>query len=195
MDELKQQARTAFLDEVSDGTSRHSETTTLPVGEQEVEVEIRALPIAEYESTKLPDVVRDADGGVVDEYEDMQYSTLRGVALLQRCAYVPGTDERIFSEPEDARQILDQPFDASGWLPRLIGLVKYVHGQRSEPPPGVTEPKLAEIAQAAEDLETIAASKEDLDASKVETIAGRIKSFARLLDNGTAEDPEAGEGK
>lgn len=183
-EELKQQARTALLSEGTGDQARTSRTTTVTVDEHDVEVEVRALPLSTYESTRIPPVIRTEDGGVETKYEDMQLSTIRQVALICECTYIPGTSERIFDEPGDVRQLLDAPFHQRSWLNQLAELVDYVHGRRTDPPEGIQDPLLGEIEESARDMQRQAESADDLSAQNVATIAERIANLAGRMHRG-----------
>lgn len=194
-DGLQEQYRTVFLDEGSGDNARRSETVTVQIGEHELDVEVKALTIHEFESTDVPSICYDNAGQLKEPYDSAEEETLRNAHRVAKCARIPETGERIFTEPSDFKGMIEAPYNASGWFSRLINAVLYVHGFRNIPPEGMRDQRLVEIAEAAEELERVAQTEDELDGEQVAEIASRIGTWARYLDHGVESDATADEGK
>jgi len=181
----REKYRTAFLDEGTGDSARRSETLTVTLAGEDLELEVRSLSIDEYESTGYPPACLDDSGQVQDQYADMQASTLAHVHLAQKCCYIPDTDERPFDQPSDAEQILDAPFEQGGWVQAIFEMVDYVHGRQQQPPQGAELPQMTNIKSAASDLKQIARDADDgLDPDEVADIADMIEGYVDLHEGG-----------
>lgn len=194
-DGLQEKYRTVFLDEGSGDSARRSETVKVQIGDHELDVEVRALTIHEFESTDIPGLCFDDSGELKEPYDETEEETLRNAHRVAKCARIPETGDRIFTEPSDYKQMIQAPYNASGWFARLINAVLYVHGFRSIPPEGMRDQRLVEIAQAAEELEQVARNEDELDGDQVAEIAKRIRTWSRYLDHGVESQATADEGK
>jgi len=188
-DELKDEYRSIFVDEATGDTGARSETISLRVGSHERDVEVQTLSIAEYEGTGVPQSCFDEDGTLKDAFEGAQEATLINAHRIAKCAYVPGTNTRIFTEPSDIKAIFEAPYNASGWVSRLINTIQYLHGFRKVAPDGIQDPRLQQIETAGTELNAIAEqSDEELDRDHVADIADRIQTLAQAMDQGVVKN-------
>lgn len=181
MDSQVKKYQNILLSQGTGDAARNSETVAVRIGEEEVDIEVRCRTITEGSDVTVPDKVADRVDGEVNPQ----------IVLIAKCCYIPDTDKQIFTEPEHIARMHEAPADASGWVSRLGDVVDYVHGYRKDPPDGVRDPRLKEIAATAEQLEALAADAkadgETLPVDEVEFLANEIKLGAQLIDQGGAE--------
>jgi hypothetical protein len=172
--------QTVFLDQGTGDKARQSETITCVVGEEEMDLEVRSLTMAEFKEMDPSPAVKDRVDGEVDG----------DIMTVAKTAYIPGTDDRPFDSPDAIARLHDAPYSASGWMARVVQTANYVMGFTSTVPEGVQDPRLDEIAQAATELESICQqAKQDgdeLHPDEVAFIAREIRAGAELLDEGSA---------
>lgn len=181
MTEERKKYRSVFLDKQTSEDSFRRETIKVTIGGETLPVEVRALSVGEFQGTQVPDALVDKVG----------QQTAQQLALICKCCYVPGTDDRIYNPPVsddnlgDAEALANSPMDGSGPLGRLYAVINYVHGFRTEPPPEIQDPRLEEIKGAADHLKGIAESGEDLNAAEIKTMAELIAGRVRWIDSGS----------
>jgi len=180
----RQKARALLLDDYNHDDNFRDVQLDLVVGEQTIEVVVKALPMREFQNPYVPD----------DLIDDIGLEEATKITLVTKCVYTPDGD-RVYNPPKseenpgDVYQIVDGPMTRNGPIERLHHAVNYVHGFTPTPPPGVADPRLDEIARAAEQLGDLAeaaeAEDESLDAAELKDLGELIANRARYIDHGS----------
>lgn len=174
MSDERQRARNLLLDKGTSKQARKSVEITVYVGDDPLDLEVRQLAIAEARDISTPEKVRDEIDGEPDNQ----------LLLIARCTYIPGTDEQPLNDAEGMIRLHEAPYGTDGWVAKLSQAANYVHGYRTDTPEGVEDPRLIEIADAADQLQAIAEQQSELDTGQVAEIGERIATWARYMDQG-----------
>jgi len=184
MSDERQKYRSVLLDQHSSDDNFRSELIEVTVGDTTLDVLVRALQMGEFQNPYVPD-------SLIEEIGAQEATKLTLVTL---CARTPDGD-RIYNPPKsednpgDVHQITDGPMYGNGPVERIFQAVNYVHGFTATPPKGITDPRLEEIAEAAEHLQEIAKAADDedegLSAAEVDDMAELIAGRVRYIDHGS----------
>jgi len=149
---------------------------------EEVTVEVQQLAIGEAQMAQvsIPEPVKAKVREVVGDDAEVDHQ----LYLVSQCTYVPGSDAKPLDSPEAVARLHEAPFHTDSWVSRLSQAVNFVHGYRTETPDGVQDPRLIEIADAAEQLQAICQEESELDSAKVGKVAQYIAEWARYMDQG-----------
>jgi len=179
-DEL-QRYRNVFLDRYTSSDSFRSETIDITVDGETLPIEVRETSIRDMSSMFIPD----------DLIAEVGAETARQIVLVMRCSFIPGSDQRIWQPPEpdqensDLDALLDAPMDGRGPIGRIYEAINYVHGYRTDPPRGIQDPRLEEIAEICAHGQALAEDHdEQLDNGEIAELFERVKLYAKSIDHG-----------
>lgn len=185
MSDERKKYRSLLLDQQTSKDNFRSEVIDVTVADQTLEVEVKALPTNEFKNGYIPD----------DLIDEVGEEGAMKITLATKCAYIPGTDDRVWDPPVsenntgDVMQLAEGPMNANGPVERINAAVNYVHGFRATPPPGIVDPRMQEMSEAADHLVAIAEAAdeegEELHAGEVKSIAESIASRLRYIDHGS----------